>query len=192
MVGLFCHFFLSSLTPPLPPSSLSKVHGNGPLTRIRYASGIVATDTAMVTDADAAASASNAPCSTTYSPTHNPSHIPTHGPAPSIDLTRDFLHDPVLDDLLCTLMSLFVAVAALLVAPQAAVVEGLHGLRFGEVVVIRELHGAERAAVLLHTAGAATVVLVDAARCRGGAAQLLKALELLVQLSEVRRELFVS
>lgn len=121
----------------------------------------------MVTDADAAASTSNASCSSTHSPTDNPSHIPTYGPAPSIDLTRDFLHDPVLDDLLGALVSLFVAVAALLVAPQAAVVEGLHGRRFGEVVVIRELHGAERAAVLLYATGAATVVLMDAARRRG-------------------------
>lgn len=146
----------------------------------------------MVTDADAAATTSNASCSTTHGPTNNPSNIPTHGPAPSIDLTRDFFHDAVFDDLLGALMSLFVAVAALLVASQAAVVEGLHGLRFGEVVVIRELHGAKRTAVLLYAAGATAVVFMDAAGRCGRPAQLLKALKLLVQLSEVRRQLFVS
>lgn len=146
----------------------------------------------MVTDADAAASTSNASCSSTHSSTNNPSHIPTYGPTPSVDLTRDFLHDPILYDLLGTLVSLFVAVAALLVAPQAAVVEGLHGLWFGEVVVIREFHGAKRTSVLLYTASAATVVLMDAAGCCGRTPQLLKTFKLLIQLSEVRRKLFVS
>lgn len=186
MIGLFCVSFFPFIPPPFPSSSLSKVHGNGAWIRLRYASGVAA-HTAVVTDADAAASTSNASCSSTYRPTQNPSHIPTHGPGPSVDLTWDFLHDAVLNDLLGALVSLFVAVAALLVATsQGAVVEGLHGLRFGEVVVIRELHGSEGAAVLLYAAGATAVVLVDAARCRGGTTQLLKALELFVQLSKVR------
>lgn len=135
MVFCFCLSFFFT-PPPLPSSSLLKVHGNGALTRIWYTSGVVATDTAVVTDTDAAASTSNTSRSSTHSPTHNPANITTHGPTPSIDFTWDFLHDTVLDYLLGALMSLFVAVAALLVAPQAAVVKGLHGLRFGEVVVI--------------------------------------------------------
>lgn len=86
---------------------------------------------------------------------------------------------------------LFVAVAALLVAGRG--VEGLHGRRLGEVVVVGQLHGAQGGAAVLHAATApapapasarayralrAAVVFVDTAGHGGGAPQLVEAVQL--------------
>lgn len=83
---------------------------------------------------------------------------------------------------------LLVAIAALLVAGCG--VESLHGWRFGEVIVIGQLHRAQGGAAVLHTATTgshrglrATVVLVDTAGHGGGAPQFVEAVQLLRQVS---------
>lgn len=138
----------------------------------------------MVTDSDASAAASDAACS------------PSNAPTPHIDFTGDLLHDTILDHLLGAVVSLFVSIATLLVGAGGAAVEGLHGRRLGEIIVVRELHWAERGAALLHatTGGglSAAVVLVDAPRHGGGPPQLMVAIQLIRQLSHVWRQLFIT
>lgn len=85
---------------------------------------------------------------------------------------------------------LLVAVAALLVAGCG--VEGLHGWRLGEVIVVGELHGAQGGAAVFHAAPAsghralrAAVVLVNAAGHGGGPPQLVEAVQLLGQVGQI-------
>lgn len=148
---------------------ISKVHGNRSLSRVHHG-GAVATGAAMVTDRDASTAASNAACS------------PSHAPTPHIDFTGDLLHDPILDHLLCAVVSLFVSIATLLVSAGGAAVEGLHGRRLGEIIVVGELHWGEGGAALLHAATggglSSTMVLVDAPRHGRGSPQLMVAVKL--------------
>lgn len=138
----------------------------------------------MITDCDAPTAASDAASS------------PRHAAAPYINFTGHFLHHPVLDHLLCAVVSLFVAVAALLVGAGVGAVEGLHGRRLGEIVVVGKLHGAEGGAALLHAAARGglgpTVVLVDASGHGGGAPQLMVPVQLIRQLCQVGRQLLVT
>ncbi len=162
---------------------ISEVHGYGALSWVHYSGG-VATSTAMVSDGNAPAAASNAARSPSYAPT------------PHVDFTGDLLHHTVLDHLLGTVVSLFVAVAALLVGAGVAAIKGLHGRWLGEIVVVRELHWAERGSALLHAAArgglGTTVVLVDASRHGGWAPQLMVAIQLIWQLGHVWRQLLVA
>ncbi len=101
---------------------ISEVHGYGALSWVHYSGG-VATSTAMVSDGNAPAAASNA------------ARCPSYAPTPHVDFTGDLLHHAVLDHLLGTVVSLFVAVAALLVGAGVAAIKGLHGRWLGEIVV---------------------------------------------------------
>lgn len=107
--------------------AISEVHRYGALSRVHHGGGVW-TSIAMVTDGNAPAAASNAASSPSYAPT------------PHVDFTGDLLHHAVLDHLLGAVVSLFVAVAALLVGAGVAAIEGLHGRWLGEIVVVRELH----------------------------------------------------
>lgn len=109
-------------------------------------------------------------------------------PAPDVDLAGHLLHHSVLEGLVGAVVALLERVATLF----EGAVERFHRLWLCKVVPERELHGAEVGPAGLGAGGlGAAVVVVDAARCPRGPAQLLVAVQLLRQVGQVGGHLLV-